>query len=200
MGVIKDRTGELRINRQGVNMWILKYINSNNIIIQFESGYVTKDKYVNFTDGNVRDPYIPTVYGHGYIGYGKHKTVENGKHTRMYKIWTSMLQRCYSGKDYVSTYNDCTVCKAWLNFQNFAQWYEENYYEIEGQRMHLDKDILYQGNKIYSPHTCVFVPQNINLMFRKNVHTPRRKILAIAEEYKEYIPYILYDRLLEYCD
>ena len=33
--------------------------------------------------------------------------------------------------------------------------------------MELDKDILYKGNKVYSPDTCVFVPQGINSLFVK---------------------------------
>ena len=63
---------------------------------------------------------------------------------------------------------DCSVYEGWHNFQNFAKWYEDNYYEIEEEQMHLDKDILVKGNKVYSPDTCVFVPETINGLFVKS--------------------------------
>lgn len=34
--------------------------------------------------------------------------------------------------------------------------------------MCLDKDILYKGNKVYSPKNCVFVPEKINILFIKS--------------------------------
>ena len=80
-----------------------------------------------------------------------------------------MLKRCYDPY-YLNkrpTYRDCVVCKEWHNFQNFAKWYEENYYEVSGERMELDKDILIKNCKIYSPQTCIFVPNKINILFAK---------------------------------
>ena len=35
--------------------------------------------------------------------------------------------------------------------------------------MNLDKDILIKGNKIYSPKTCIFVPNDINVLFGEKV-------------------------------
>jgi len=33
------------------------------------------------------------------------------------------------------------------------------------ERLHVDKDILYANNKVYSPDTCLLVPQRINMLF-----------------------------------
>ena len=81
-----------------------------------------------------------------------------------------MLERCYSEKyqEKNATYKDCEVCEEWHNFQNFAKWYENNYYEIKGEKMCLDKDILVKHNKIYSPENCIFVPEKINSLFVKS--------------------------------
>ena len=81
-----------------------------------------------------------------------------------------MLQRCYSEKEHERhpTYIGCEVYEGWHNFQNFAKWYKDNYYEVGNEKMCLDKDILFKGNKIYSPDTCIFVPETINKLFIKN--------------------------------
>ena len=117
--------------------------------------------------------YYPTVYGIGYIGDGKYKSRNNGKHTTQYRYWHNMMNRCYGRICYKNPsknrkYKDCSVCDEWINFQNFAKWFDENYYEIDGDKMCLDKDILRKGNKIYSPNSCVFVPNRINILFIKS--------------------------------
>ena len=48
-----------------------------------------------------------------------------------------------------------------------GEWIDENYYEVPGEVMCLDKDILYKGNKVYSRETCIFVPNRINVLFTK---------------------------------
>ena len=81
-----------------------------------------------------------------------------------------MLRRCYDPKfhEKESTYKDCKVEDYLLNFQHMGEWIENNYYEIPGEVMCLDKDILCKGNKVYSRETCIFVPQRINSLFVKS--------------------------------
>jgi hypothetical protein len=77
-----------------------------------------------------------------------------------------MLERGYSSRLQTKepTYIGCTVCEEWLTFSNFKKWMETQ--DFEGKQ--LDKDILVQGNKIYSPETCIFVSNAINKLFTKS--------------------------------
>ena len=113
---------------------------------------------------------IPTVYGVGYIGQGKYKSKVDGKTTKEYEEWRGMLRRGFDEgyKNKYPTYKDVVIDEYFYNFQTYGLWRENNYYEIEGERMELDKDILYKGNKIYSPDTCIFVPRRINSLFIKS--------------------------------
>lgn len=77
-----------------------------------------------------------------------------------YQTWKNMLERCYSVKQHElrPTYKNCTVADDWLTFSNFKAWMENQ--DWEGK--HLDKDLLFEGNKVYGPETCVFVTQMVN--------------------------------------
>ena len=98
----------------------------------------------------------------GYIGGLKYS---KKTHLFIYKCWYNMIYRCYSeiSLNKYPTYIGCSVDEKFCNFQNFAEWYEQNY--IDG--FVLDKDILFKGNKIYGPDTCCFVPPEINNIFIK---------------------------------
>lgn len=166
-----SRVGEENTNNFGSEMIITKYRKYSDIDVYFPE-YDWTAEHVQcgqFKKGTIACPYEKRTYGYGYLGEGKYKARKNKKPTRIYDTWNSMLQRCYDPKykEKHPTYIDCIVCEEWHNFQNFSEWYEENYYEIEGEVMNLDKDILVKNNKIYSPDTCVFVPQSINSLFIK---------------------------------
>jgi hypothetical protein len=151
-------------------MIIEKYINDNYILVKFpDYNYPTFSTYERFIKGTIKNPYDKSIYGFGYMSEGDYQSSENGKVMPYYNVWKNMLQRCYDNKHSIKypTYKDVTVCEDWHNFQNFAAWYERNYYKIDGERMELDKDILVKGNKIYSPETCIFVPHRVNTLFLK---------------------------------
>ena len=88
------------------------------------------------------------------------QTIQNGKQTKVYAVWRSMLRRCYSEKSLSKhpTYRGCSVCDEWLSLSAFEEWFNANY----RTGMELDKDILIPSNKVYSPEACRFVPGYIN--------------------------------------
>jgi len=157
------KIGEYHINNQGCRFKIIDYLSYDKCTIQFEDDTMPiyeNINYHNILTGAVKNDYLPIRYKTGFIGKGIYNTLKDKKAAQ---TWSGMLERCYDQKRQLSqpTYKDCSVTKEWHNFQNFAAWYEKNY--IDGYV--LDKDILKKGNKIYSPETCCFVPQEINNLF-----------------------------------
>ena len=143
------------------NFIILEYNTHDNIIVRFLStDYETNVSFKHVKDGGIKDRLHLSVCGKGYVGVGKHRTHVKGKATKPYRLWRGVLQRCYSENNLEKhpTYRGCSVVEEWHNFQNFAEWFEENY--IEGY--HLDKDIKVKGNKVYGPSTCLFVTPKAN--------------------------------------
>lgn len=167
--VVNERLGETRINNQGEVMFIVEYVNSQDITIQFKrTGEVVKCAYGTFVKGKVKSHFSASVFGVGVKGVESSRD-ENGELINSYICWKDMLSRCYSSKfqEKNPSYKGCYVCNEWLYYPNFKKWYDKNYYEIDGKKSQLDKDILVKNNKVYSPDTSMFVPQFINKLFTK---------------------------------
>ena len=78
-----------------------------------------------------------------------------------YVVWKEMLRRCYY-EPYLKkqpTYRGCSVCEGWIYFMTFKAWMMTQ--DFEGKA--LDKDILFEDNKVYSPKTCRFVDRDLNM-------------------------------------
>jgi len=117
--------------------------------------------------GAIWNPYHINKNG-GYFGegpYGKRS------HIKIYNSWSKMLERNtiegqLSNRRNAS-YSNCSVCNRWLNYQNFAYWYDKYSLELNPllyDDYQLHKDILQwnQPYKVYSPETCCLVPSEIN--------------------------------------
>lgn len=91
---------------------------------------------------------------------GRYKTAGLG--AKAHSTWKSMLQRAYCPKYQARkpTYIGCSVSDEWLDYQDFAEWFESHEYSNHGYQ--LDKDLLIPGNKTYAPGRCVFVPGKLN--------------------------------------
>ena len=170
----EERINEIKYNKYGTKMQIIKYTTEDNLIVRFNDDIRTDRKitYRDFNE-NLSSPLDKTICGIGYIGIGKYKpTIDLGNRktrpTKEYDAWRSMLRRCYANLEISKSYRDCTVDEKWHNFQNYAKWYEENFYQFKDEVMTVDKDILHKGNRIYSEDNCLIVPNCINCMFVKN--------------------------------
>ena len=167
--VSNERLGETVMQNCGEVAFIIEYVNSQDITIQFKkTGELVKTKYDTFVKGKVKSHFTPSVFGVGTTGLEPIRD-ETGELLNSYNCWKNMLRRCYSAKcqEKHPTYKGCSVCADWLYYPSFKKWYNENYYEINNKTSQLDKDVLIKGNKVYSPDTCVFVPNFINSLFIK---------------------------------
>lgn len=100
------------------------------------------------------------ILGVGTNSRGKYKS--RGKMAKAHTAWYNMLQRTYCSKLHAKypTYIGCSVAEEWLEYQNFAEWFENH--EYSNCDYHFDKDLLVPGNKVYAPDRCAFVPRQLN--------------------------------------
>ena len=182
------------------------------------------------------------MYKVGYNSKSKGYTTK----TPCHRAWYNMLKRSYREAYHSEepAYSKCSVCEEWLDYQNFAEWYQENIYTVKGECVCIDKDLLIKGNKIYSPTTCVFLPETLNKLligtsvskgeypvgvsyhkhnnkFVSYISTPTGRrflgyfdtpdkaatvyktekeslIRSMADKYKEVLPPLVYNQLMEY--
>lgn len=87
----------------------------------------------------------------------------------VYERWKRMLSRCYDKAVLAKqpSYVGCYICDDWRYFSKFKAWYEQH----SKPKYAVDKDILFKGNKCYSPETCCCVPPEINALFTKSNRT-----------------------------
>ena len=112
------------------------------------------------------------VYGVGIYEKGEYvcKISYAGKYqaTKEYMLWRGMLRRCSDKHQQKHpTYIGCLVSDNFKSFQYFAEWCN-NQIGFGLPKYQLDKDILVKGNKVYSEHTCAFVPDCLNMVLVKN--------------------------------
>lgn len=103
-----------------------------------------------------------------------------------YKRWKGMLERCFSLKyqEMQPTYKGCTVCEEWRYLSNFIKWVDSQP-NRDWESCNLDKDFLIEGNKEYSPNTCVFIPSNLNSFIVDKGNDRGDYMIGVSYEHKK---------------
>lgn len=161
--------GKTYVGKNGDEFKVLGTVDTNSnykrIVVEFK-GYEQYPQVVPACSKNPKNSYKPTCYGVGYVGDLKSDVPF---HKEISQRWRAMLSRCYNK-------NHCAypsyggkgikVCDEWLNFSNYYRWFitemKRCNYSEPATSIHVDKDFMVPGSKIYSPTTCILLPVDIN--------------------------------------
>ena len=181
----KDCVGVVCKSLNSGDFKIVKYNDNRNVEVQFlKTGFETSVHLVQVKRGNVKDPYLPSVYGVGVSG-NKYPIRANGVITKEYTLWYSMLSRCYSDgfKNKRPTYEGCEVSDKFKSYEYFYEWCNKQIgfgNDGNGNPFQLDKDLLVKGSKVYSENTCVFIPSEINSLLIKSTASRGEHLIGVC--------------------
>lgn len=179
------------VNLNGRVAEVIEYINKKHIIIRFmPSGYTVKTSAKTIRTGNVKDLLSPSVYGVGIVG----ERIRSDDKERVGKrnLWSGILRRAHDPLFLKRnpSYMEVTVNKEMYYFPDFYDWCCSQK-GSDQNNWHIDKDILFKGNKEYSFTKCCFVPFDINMLLtaRKSErgNTPMGVSQEISGTYRAYV-------------
>ena len=178
--ITKGCVGKICKSKSSGDFKIVKYNDARNVEIQFlKTGYEAIVELVQVKRGSVKDRYSPSVYGVGILGT-KYLSAVNGRNTKEYNLWQSMLKRCYNSayKNKHPTYEGCEVSDKFKSYEYFYEWCQNQFgFGVDG--FELDKDLLIRGNKIYSESACVFIPREINQILVKSTASRGEYLIGV---------------------
>lgn len=131
-------------------------------MVRFESGYERRYTWTSITSGHLIDPTFRIWFGRSV----SMPTDLRGSQPRMFSLYYEMFRRCYSEayQRRFPTYRDCSVCDDWHVFESFREHVSglENFDKLGTQDLHLDKDLLVPGNRVYGPGLVALVCPQVN--------------------------------------
>lgn len=181
-----ERVGQVFSHPKYGKFEVIDYQNCEQVTIKFvRTGYTQTTSYNHICNLEVFDALHTGIYGN--------KKGSSIRNTPSYKCWYNMIHRVHN----TNAYKDVSICKEWYDFSQFEIWYSAQYKE---QGWHLDKDLKRKGNKEYNPHSCCFIPPQINTFISKFSHCKgysynkrRHRYEAYCREDGKYIHLGLFD-------
>jgi hypothetical protein len=98
-----------------------------------------------------------------------------------YSKWIKILQRCYCAK-YLKlrpTYEGCEIEESWKKFTVFKLWVDSQP-NRNWENCEPDKDLIVEGNKLYSPNTVVFVTEMVNNFLKIKTNSRGNFMLGVS--------------------
>lgn len=134
------------------------------------------------------------LYGKGVNNapYQTYPTI-SGKRIRCphHRAWSAMLERCYSKKwqNKYPTYLGYSVCNEWHSFMTFRKWMLTQ----DWKNNQLDKDLLDNPNKVYSPTTCLFISQHMNKLLTNHAAARGNYPIGVTKHKGRYVTQLSID-------
>jgi len=155
-------------NADGLWLTIIYYHTGRQVDVQFDlSKSIRTVTLNNILNKKVKDMYLRTVFGIGYLGhYDKDLPYER----KAKQLWQNVMKRCYSETDDKGYKGKVIVDERWHAYENFLidiaslegfnEW-------LNGTSYELDKDKIGDGT-VYSRQTCSFIHQRENRQLQEN--------------------------------
>lgn len=186
--------GYIFTNKYGTQVELLKRDGRIWTVKILKSGDIVDIHASSLQIGSYKTPFCKSVYGVGYYGIGVNTCRDDDDINPIYSVWANMIKRCYT--DYKGDmhkkrdhYDKVAVVDEWHNYQVFAEWFKENsvnflYHKITPK---MDKDLLSVTacGTLYSPSTCVLLPNIINcaLIESKSTNTSYHGVQFVKGKY-----------------
>jgi len=182
---------------------VLNITSASKVTIRFIlTNYQTEVSAKHIRSGQVKDYKYPSVAG---IGYTEGESTKlDGKHLKSYKVWASMLARCYDANHQAYAQyggNGVEVHEPWHSYKQFKQDYYSLAHSLslnpESHDYHLDKDTGSVNHKIYCKENCVLLSPQVNIL------ASRKEIISSKAKYYRFIhpdgSIIEINNLSQYC-
>ncbi len=165
----KYEIGNRFTNKEGHEFEIIDKYKDYRTVKFLKTGFIKMAGIKEIRNKSVRDYMEKTIFGIGMLGDISNENRSSKEYKTIYNRWYKMLERCYSSDS--NNYDNygrkgVYVCDEWLVFKNYMDDLrkKENYNNLikNPKKWHIDKDMLIEGNKIYSNKTTLIIEASKN--------------------------------------
>lgn len=157
--MLSAKVGQIFRNNRRELAEVLEIESAVKVKVKFlKTGWETVFTGNSLKKGSFVDRFSPFLFGVGYLG-------NEGYEKDSYSRWAGILERCLvSDENFCPAYQESELDEIWYNYSEFKLWFfsQPILSKLKVADLHVDKDLLVQGNKNYSPELCCLIPKQLN--------------------------------------